>query len=297
MPARRPTRPAPPDVDALRTALGQGKVVRVGIAPSGQFPDGVTGRVRRIGDPAIDGDEYLFVEVPVGGSKDVLPFAAIDLTGPPARRAASTAAPAAVGTRPGTSSKPRGGSRTAVRAAGAPLELVPAQASSPVAAPVLTSVPRDGSGSSTPTTTGATAPSLASAPSLVPVPSAGPPPKATGRAAGPGRSPGQSPGRTTPTGRGRRPPVSITISTAGDDSASWRIEAKIGAKSAVRPTVIPPSRVWSIVESLGEPALTAVVHTLLEDHRRSTQARADALAAELASLQQELESFPDNDSR
>src|ERR1700712_2811627 len=86
MPPRRPTRPIPPDVDHLRTTLGQGKLVRVGIAPSDQFPEGVTGRVRRIGDPAVDGDEFIFVEVPVGGAKDVLPFAAADLTGPPVRK-------------------------------------------------------------------------------------------------------------------------------------------------------------------------------------------------------------------
>ena len=87
--------------------------------------------------------------------------------------------------------------------------------------------------------------------------------------------------------------MSITISTAGDESASWRIEAKIGAKVAVRPTSIPPSRVWEIVQSLAEPKLTALVQTLLDDHRRSTQARADALAAELSVLQAELKSFPE----
>lgn len=296
MPARRPTRPAPPDVDALRTALGQGKVVRVGIAPSGQFPDGVTGRVRRIGDPAIDGEEYLFVEVPVGGSKDVLPFAADDLTGPPPRRAAGATAPTSVSPPGGGSGKPTGRSRPVARGGGTPLELVPAQDNSSITSPKLASVPRRGPGVTATPVPAASTPSPGATAALAPVPSADPQPGATGRASGPARSSAQGPGRP-PGSRSKRPPVSITISTAGDESASWRVEAKIGAKSAVRPTVIPPSRVWSIVQSLGEPALTAVVQTLLEDHRRSTQARADALATELAGLQAELELFPGNDPR
>ena len=95
-----------------------------------------------------------------------------------------------------------------------------------------------------------------------------------------------------PAARGKRAPVTITITTAGDESAAWRIDARIGAKVAVRPTVVPPSRVWEIVQSLGEPKLTELVQTLLDDHRRSTQARADALAAELSALQAELSTFP-----
>ncbi len=86
--------------------------------------------------------------------------------------------------------------------------------------------------------------------------------------------------------------MSIVISTTGDESASWRIEAKIGARVAVRPTSIPPTRVWEIVQSLGEPKLTSLVQNLLEDHRRSTQAKADALAAQLSALEAELRTFP-----
>ena len=50
------------------------------------------------------------------------------------------------------------------------------------------------------------------------------------------------------------------------------------------------------MKSLEEPRLTSLVESLLDDHRRSTQARADALAAELSTLQLELMSFPDRDS-
>jgi hypothetical protein len=281
MPPRRPSRPTSPDVDALRAALGQGKIVRVGIAPSGQFPDGVTGRVRRIGDPAIDGDEFLFVEVPVGGTKDVLPFATKDLTSAPARRSAGhTSSPlrqATVGLSPGTGQlRPATGGRpaTPVRPAASvsTARLLPSTATATTATPPLVAA-------------GATNPSVDNADTASPPPTTTPTAKRTGQATA----------RSTPLGgRGKRAPVTITISTVGDEAAAWRIDARIGARAAVRSTVIPPSRVWEIVQSLGEPKLTEVVQTLLEDHRRSTQARADALAAELSDLQAELNSFPTN---
>ena len=267
MPPRRPTRPAPPDVETLRTALGQGKLVRVGIAPSDQFPDGVTGRVRRIGDPAADGDEFIFVELSVGGAKDVLPFAAKDLLGSPARKA------------------------TVPRTTPAPRRTSPVAAAPRTAAPVASAAPAVPSTSTTPPANAAPAASSDRqndpATEIDRVPGIG---ADAGKPAGPRprASVGAGPGR------GKRPPVAITISTVGDESAVWRVEAKIGVRSAVRPTVVPPSAVWDIVRSLGEPRLTEVVRSLLEDHRRSTQARADALAAELSALRAELSSFPPN---
>jgi hypothetical protein len=258
MPPRRPPRPVPPDVDILRAGLDQGKLVRVGIAPSGQFPDGVTGRVRRIGDPAVDGDEFIFVEVPVGGTKDVLPFAPNDLVGAPARRRTATPTAADSTTR---------AARPMSKPASAPV------AAAAATSPPLFETPRPRSAVADPS------PAPARAVQPTPVPAA-PPVRAGGKA-------------VAAAGRGKRAPVSITISTTGDESASWRIEARIGAKTAVRPTSIPPTRVWEIVQSLGEPKLTALVQSLLDDHRRSTQARAAALAAELSALQAELESFPE----
>ncbi len=251
MAARRPTRPTPPDVEVLRTALGLGKRVRVGIAPSSQFPDGVTGLVRRIGDPVVDGDEFIFVEVPVGGAKDVLPFAAADLIGSPGRKQA--AAPAAAQAQPAQRRRPP---------------------TTPVAAPAVPARP----------TAAGTQMSIIDVPAVTPI----------GAPATTDSSPTPRPAAS---GRGKRAPVIITISTSGDDSASWRIEAKIGAKAAVRPTVIPPSRVWELVQSLREPKLTSLVQSLLDDHRRSTQARANALAAQLSALQEELNSFPADGSR
>ena len=256
MPPRKPVRPTPPDVDALRRALDLGKIVKVGIAPSDQFPDGVTGRVRRIGDAAVDGDEYVFVEVPVGGAKDVLPFAPTDLTGPPARKPVGAPVPAPA---PATIE---------------PVRRAPLPPSRPAGPAVI--------------------PSSAAAPSTTP-PAAPTPPTAPAAPRTPTAPPTSVAAKSTPkapAARGKRAPVTITISTAGDESAAWRIDARIGAKVAVRPTVVPPSRVWEIVQSLGDPKLTELVQTLLDDHRRNTQARADALAAQLSALQAELNSFP-----
>ncbi len=256
MPPRRPARPPSPDIDALRGALARGKIVRVGIAPSGQFPDGATGRVRSIGDPATDGEEYVLVEVPVNGTKDVLPFAPADLMGAPVRRPPASATGAPNGTSPTRTARARVATERDA-AAGTEDELFPAP------------TPFVGSA--------AGRPGPSSSPSSSKDGIAGPSParRSTGGAA-----------------RGRRPPVSITISTSGDHSAVWRVEARIGARIAVRPTVVAPSRVWDIVESLGDEKLSSVVRSLLDDHRRATQARADSLVAQLSLLQDELKSFP-----
>lgn len=92
-------RPAPLDPEVLRVQVAANKLVRVAVAPSAQFPDGTVGRVRRVGDPAVDGDEFLFVEVSVDGTKDVLPFAPADL-GPVGSRSKAAPAPAPVKAEP-----------------------------------------------------------------------------------------------------------------------------------------------------------------------------------------------------
>jgi hypothetical protein len=267
MPPRRPIRPVPPDIDALRSALARGKIVRVGIAPSGQFPDGVTGRVRSIGNPATDGDEYVMVEVPVGGSKDVLPFAPGDLLGAPVGRPpAATTKGTPARRSPGSPASTTGGSgdrSSPGRDNGEPdtseeqLFPVPAPPAGAVAA-------------------------LASAANAPTSPDAGETVRPANK-------------KSTGTARGKRPPVTITISTTGDESAVWRLDVRIGARAAVRPTVVPPSRVWDIVDSLGDEKASSVVKSLLDDHRRATQARADALSAQLSLLQEELRLFPGAD--
>ena len=82
MPPRRRSAAPPIDVQDLRSRLDQGKIVRVAIAHSAQFPEGAVGRVRSLGDPAVDGDEFINVELSVNGMKDLLPFAPTDLKAP-----------------------------------------------------------------------------------------------------------------------------------------------------------------------------------------------------------------------
>lgn len=98
MPPRRKRTGPVIDIDALRTAFDAGKIVRVGIAPSSQFPDGGTGRVRGIGDPAVE-EEFIQVELTVGGAKDTVPFAPADLV-PAQRGTKPVAKPAAEPTEP-----------------------------------------------------------------------------------------------------------------------------------------------------------------------------------------------------
>ncbi len=66
----------------------------------------------------------------------------------------------------------------------------------------------------------------------------------------------------------------------------------MGSRVAVRATPVPPARVAEIAGQLGEPRLIEVVTDLLAEHRRTVQAKADALAAELAAVRAELESYP-----
>lgn len=310
MPPRRPTRPAPPDVDVLRANLGQGKIVRVGLAPSDQFPDGVTGRVRRIGDPVVDGDEFVFVEVPVGGAKDVLPFAVSDLLASPARaKAAATARPSS---RTAPATAPTGKLTTAPKATNAATSgrttptARPTSAAPPMPAAVSPRTLQKSSGSPTgaaprtaPTSpSGIGVASPASFSSRMGSASADAPPvdsllgpPTTDRSS---RTPRRNPARAA---RGKRAPVTITITTSGDESAVWSIDARIGAKAVVRPTAIPLTRVWELVQSLGEPQLSDLVRALLDEHRHSTQVRADALATQLSALQAELRSFPADSGR
>ena len=288
MPPRRRTRPAPLDIDALRLALSRGKIVRVGVAPSDQFPEGLTGRVRRIGNPVVDGEEFLFVEVPVGGVKDVLPFAPADLTAPPARtrtlRVAGDPVSARVSDADGATGEDSSQEQLALRPESEsipwPTAARTARAAHARTRNEVTALHDD----APPRTAGST---TAPRPSI----------RSRTQQGDPAPIPGEpSRERRGAAPRGKRAPVIITISTAGDESAVWQIEARIGTRTAVKPTIVPPSRVWEIVESLGDPKLTDLMQSLLTEHRRLAQARADSLTAELSALQEQLKGYPAGDS-
>lgn len=302
----RTRRPVPIDLDDLHAKLAGGRQARVQVAPSAQFPDGARGLVRRIGAPDVDGDEFIFVEVTVGGAKDTLPFAPSDLSLPgakatPPARAASATRPAR--TTPAIPTGPVGPPATVGRAgkesprspsSPTAISAVPNSAVSNSAAP-NSAVPNSAVPGSTAATSG---PGTAPAKSL----------DATGAAQGrpkkpspgvPAPAPRSVPGRagkSAPAKRPRRSPVTITLSTTGEPHAAWNIEATIGTRKAIKPTPLTPARVWELVRSLENPQLSDLVGSQLLEYRRAAEQRANELSSQLADLVAELNSLPDNTS-
>ena len=88
-------------------------------------------------------------------------------------------------------------------------------------------------------------------------------------------------------------PVTITVRTSGEPGALWQLEARVGARVAVRVTDLPPLRVWDIVSGLGEEKLIATVRGQLEEHRKLVEARESALSSELEAVRQQLRLYPD----
>lgn len=315
MPPRRRSAPPPIDVQDLRSRLDQGKIVRVALAHSAQFPEGTVGRVRSLGDPDVDGDEFIHVELSVNGTKDVLPFAPGDLTAPTRASAVKN----------GSTNGPTNGSANKARAAASGSAAAPAHAADatppgePLIVPAGPSVSVNGSAGPTVDSAdhivapsngaargnghgghvtaaqgaapnGATAPSGGHAPAVDRIffgnapdrlVAADPPPRPkVSRAA-------------KPAAKRRGPAVAISIGTTDTDPPQWRLEAKVGAKVVVRNGSVPPARVWELVGMLGDETLSRAVGTVLDEQRQAAQYRADALAAELAAVQAELAELPE----
>lgn len=270
MPPRRRAAAAPLDVELTRQKLAEGKIVRVGISRSAQFPDGTVGRVRSVGDPAVDGEEFIQVELSLGGTRDVLPFTPADLTPATRGRPPADAAPP---TGPAGSTSRRTIPASPVRLPAPPGPAVGAGPAGPVGPTP------DGSASSGPLVTAG------------PVSPAGsrPPPSAhpTGSSV---RPPAKGP-RT-----GKRPPaVVITIASTDSEPQAWRIEAKVGTRVALRAGAVTPARVWELVQLLENETLTKAVGAILTEQRSAAQARAATLAAELAAVRAELDALPNAD--
>ncbi len=270
-PRRRAAAPIPIDVEAVRRKLAEGKIVRVGISRSAQFPEGGTGRVRHVGSPEVDGEEYVQVELSLNGTRDILPFTPADLT--PATRVKPPTEPAVA--QPSARTKP---SRTT--GTGAP---TPTEATVPPVTPPPKHVPSDAAPaqSTPPTSPASTDISVTNRDVTNRDVISGP---ATNRAAG-NRA-------KNPRGPRRSPPVSITIATTDAEPTQWRIEARVGARVVLRHGSVSPARVWDLVRQLEEPTLITAVGGILDEQRQAAQARADALAAELAKVQAELEALP-----
>ena len=88
--------------------------------------------------------------------------------------------------------------------------------------------------------------------------------------------------------------MSITIATTDTEPTQWRIEARVGARVVLRSGSVSPARVWDLVRQLEDPTLITAVGGILDEQRKAAQARADALAAELAQVRAELEALPRN---
>lgn len=252
-------RPALLDPEDLRTQVAANKLVRVAVAPSAQFPEGTVGRVRRVGDPASDGDEFVFVEVTMDGTKDVVPFALSDL-GPTGARG-KAAKPAARPTVKAVPAEPVATTRPMPR---------PAVSGPPPAAPA-------------PSTRAAAAPP-ADGPAGTPTRPAESRPAESRPAA---RS-------TTKQAKRSSPPVTVTLMST-EEPGQWRVDAKVGTRSVVKAATVPAARLWDMVQLLDSPPLAEAVRSHLDEQRRVAGERAARLRAELEAVQAELAALPDAD--
>ena len=313
MPPRRRTAPPPIDVEDLRSRLDQGKIVRVAIAHSAQFPEGAVGRVRSLGDPVVDGDEFIHVELSVNGVKDLLPFAPADLTAPARASAvrngtngAAKAVPsgASAAAANGSPNGSRNGATHPTVAAAPPGEPLVAPAPpapagsglSPVAGAGSSGSGVNGSALNGAGTNGVRAngsPGGGPAPAVDRIFFGGPAQPPAAEPAGRPKSARPAKPATKTAAKRRGPSVAISVGTTDTDPPQWRLEAKVGAKVVVRNGSVPPARVWELVGLIGDEALSRAVGTVLDEQRQAAQSRADALAAELAAVQAELADLPE----
>jgi hypothetical protein len=284
MPPRRRAAAVPLDVELTRQQLAAGKIVRVGISRSAQFPEGAIGRVRGIGDPAVDGDEYVQVELTLGGTRDVVPFTPADLT--PATRGRRPTEPGPVVTRTAPSNEPANGARGGPSSARRNTATATGPQSNP-ASPASESVLFAASASSTPATAGPLSRPPSAGPTSGGHSPAGPTPEADLVGPPARRAP------KAPRAVKRAPAVTITIATADTEPTSWRIEARVGSRVALRAEAVTPARVWELVQLLQNETLSRAVGVILTEQRSAAQTRATALAAELAAVRAELDALPD----
>ena len=249
------------DVQRLRDQLDRRPAAPgAGVRP--QFADATSATVVRVGDPAVDGTDYLTVRVKVNGVLDELAFAPAELNlgraqpGRPAGRSAA-AKPAP---RPGRPQATRPPSRPSPRD----------QRSTDHAGHASHAGHRPAS-------------RRAPAADRRPVP---PPPAAStaGRGSTGSGHTGQSAGRSSrPSAQaGPRTEVSFTVASTG---ASWTVSASRGAKGIVKNVPVQPGVVTALAELLDQPALLDAVAEINETALSQAQARAEQLRAELDRLE------------
>ncbi|UQX89536.1 hypothetical protein M6D93_05885 [Jatrophihabitans telluris] len=279
-------------VTELRERLEKGKRPRVQFSGP-QFPDGATGTVVRVGDPTVDGSDYITVRVTVNGTADELAFAANELALP--SRGARTKPPSAAPRvrRAGGHTAPGAGSSDPK-----PSSPVPSVTPATGTAPALTDPSHPGVGpapSARPRPTAGRPAGKAAAPAATAsstASSVSPGDRAAGRAAdkaadrAAGKAADRAVAPSSAAGASRRkqpsvPKIAITIASAG---ATWSVTALRGAKSVARAVPVPAGVVTSIAELISHEGIEIAVAEVNETAYAEAQDRADRLRAELAQL-------------
>jgi hypothetical protein len=247
MPPRRkkPSGLTEDDVARLRSQLDEGRRPRVALSGP-QFETGASGSVVRIGDPAVEGADFLTVRVKVNGVTDELAFAPAELSICRGTRPA----PAGAGPAParGRPAQPRTAAARQTASVSGSLAANPAADQDPSRATQPSPVGTDPTSSEP----------------------AGAPTKAT----------------PVPAGRRRKAPaipaVSVTISSSG---AAWSISASRGARTIVKNVPVAPGVVTAVADLLDQPGVSEAVAEINETARQQAQQRAEELRAELSDLE------------
>ncbi|WP_353648734.1 hypothetical protein ABLG96_18215 [Nakamurella sp. A5-74] len=251
--ARTPAGLTEEQVGGLRSALEQNKRPKVTVAGQ-QFGGETTGQVVTVGEPEIEGPEFIQVRVRLDGLTDVLRFAPRELRLPQRGRAAALASTAGAGApvagrapRRAATPKPRAAA-TAGGVAAAPTPPTPAGATQSATASTAVTTSAE-STKSQPVARSAVAPKSAARPRKAAV---------------------------------RPPTVTITMSSSGTD---WTVTANRGGKSVLKAAAIAPGVVAAAVELFGEPTVSAAVDEVNGAALSLAQQRAEELRAELAAVE------------
>jgi hypothetical protein len=221
--------------------------------PAAQFGAGTTGTVLRVGDPAADGDDYVIVQVKVGGVTDELGFSPDELATPTRKRAAKQ--------QPDPAPAPAPAARAATPAKTAPAKTAPAK-----------------TGKATPKAAPARAEPTKAAPQAAPA-------KAATANTATANTASRRPSRS---GRGSSvPSVSINLASEG---ASWTLSAQRGPRTLLRKTPVMPGVVAAIAGLLEQPDLERSVAEVNDASRAEAEAHAERLRAELAAVEAVLSS-------
>lgn len=242
------------DVAKLRTQLEAGRRPRVQLSGL-QFTEDTSGTVSRIGNPDVDGTDFVTVRVKVNGVTDELAFAPAELGLGRGPRSGASA-----GARRG-----RAANASAARSANGTADNDRAEQG------ILTGSVSEPAGAAAESTGPVSAPTAAAAkPAGKTAPAEPKPP--SGAAAGSAAK--------------RRKPaaakVSFTISSTG---ATWALTASRGAKGIAKSVPIAPGVVTGVAELLDQPALLEAVAEINETAWAEAQVRAEQLRAELDELE------------